>query len=91
MSYRIIICVSLLISISGFAYALESCKGRRVFSCASLAKTVAAKRKCYLHYQCIHTVNGEECFKCKLSTNKLTKGLCDLKITTKAKCLKKDI
>lgn len=89
MSYRIIIFLSLLISICNFAYALDNCKGKRVFSCSSLPKTVASKRKCSLHYQCIDKFNGEECFQCELSINKLTKGLCDLDM--RSKCLKKDI
>lgn len=89
MSYRIIVFASLLVSICGFAYALENCKGKRVFSCSSLAKNVASKRKCHLHYQCKDTPNGEDCFQCKVSINKLTKGLCDL--SPNPKCLKKDI
>jgi hypothetical protein len=89
MSYRIVIFASILILLSGFANAIENCKGKRVFSCSSLAKNVASKRKCYLHYQCKETLNGEECFQCEISINKLTKGLCDL--NPMAKCLKKDI
>lgn len=70
-------------------YAFDSCKGKRVFSCASLSKTVATKKRCYLYYQCRELQNGEACFQCKQSINKLTKGLCDE--DNNSICLKKDI
>lgn len=87
--FRTNVFVLLLILLCGNANAIESCKGKRVFSCASLAKTIATKKKCYQHYECRELQNGETCFQCKLSINKLTRGLCDE--DRKTQCLKKDI
>ncbi len=89
MFFRIGALIFLLVCICNNANALESCKGKRVFSCSSLPKETATKRKCHLFYQCREVSSGEACFQCQLSINKLTRGLCEE--NGQAQCLKKDV
>lgn len=88
MFYRIFTLIFLLVCLSNNANALDSCKGKRVFSCSSLPSNTAAKKKCYLYYQCKNSPTGESCFQCRLAIKPLIKGLCEE--NSKAQCLKKE-